>query len=614
VFPGTPGELWLAGAGVTRGYLGRPALTAERYRPDPFTSDPGGRVYTTGDLVRHLPDGRLSFLGRIDHQVKIRGFRIELGEIEAALLAHPEVAEAVVVARPPRAGGDGGGPVLVAYHAPGTGRESADAAELRELLARTLPGHMLPSRFVALPALPRNPNGKVDRGRLPEPEEVASAGPSGGPPREGVERELAALWSETLGVDPDAIGRDDHFFLLGGHSLVAARLLARLREGRGVELTMAALFRAPTLAGMARTVAGADRRVAGEGVPALPRLVPAADPSPAPLSFAQLRLWLLDRMAPGLPVFNMPEAWDLDGPLDPARLAGALSGVVRRHEAWRTRLVEVGEVGEMGDLAREPRQVVAPPAPVPLPVIDLSALPDGRRSAETERLTAEEGRRPFDLSAGPLVRARLLRLGPGRHRWLLNVHHVVSDAWSQGVAHREIAALYDRGGEELPALVIQYPDYARWQHDWPDGYLEGQLAWWVDHLAGWRPLELPADRPRPARPSYRGSTTHFRLSREIAARVEEEARRRGATEYMVLLAAFQALVARICGQDDFVSGTPVANRGRTGLEPLLGFFVNLLPQISKFDPFKRLFPHGSGRYPELHLINNPQNRQQFPNS
>ncbi|HSU84052.1 MAG TPA: amino acid adenylation domain-containing protein, partial [Thermoanaerobaculia bacterium] len=417
------GELYVGGAGVARGYLGRPALTAERFVPDPFSADPrdprgGDRLYRTGDLARWRPDGTLDFLGRRDFQVKVRGFRVELGEVESALLRHPRVRDAVVTAVSEAAGGHR----LVAYYVP-EGADGPAPAELRIHLRESLPEHMVPSLFVPLAELPLNANGKVDRRALPSPEAVSEADTAPRtPPRNPVEEVIAGIWEDLLGLG-QPVGVDDDFFHLGGHSLLAIRLLARLRAVLGADLPVQQVFDAPTIAGLAEAVARA--RVSGDAGdgPALPPLAPRAfadtgsADAAAPLSYAQQRLWFLDRLAPGSPAYNVPSAYGLAGPLAPAALAAALAEVVRRHEILRARFVERDG---------EPRLEIAEAlAPGFLPLVDLSTLGPARRSAELASLRAAEAERPFDLAAGPLVRAGLVRLAAEEHALLLSFHHAV---------------------------------------------------------------------------------------------------------------------------------------------------------------------------------------------
>ncbi|HEY2294552.1 MAG TPA: amino acid adenylation domain-containing protein, partial [Thermoanaerobaculia bacterium] len=557
---GVPGELYLGGEGLARGYLGRPDLTAERFVPDlrgAESGEPGGRLYATGDLARYLPDGRLEYLGRIDQQVKVRGFRIELGEVEAALLAHDQVREAAVLARE-----DLG---LVAYVA-AAGEEPSG---LRDFLARRLPGFMLPSAYVLLPALPLTANGKVDRKALAgiRPQRPAAGAVESGAGRTPTEELLAGIFTEVLGVE--GVGLEESFFALGGHSLAAMRLQARVRETLGAELPLSRIFETPTVASLARAV----RALEGAGRGPLPPLAPVPRTAPPPLSFAQQRLWFLHQLEPASPVYNVPAAIGLRGPLSPAALAAALSEVARRHEALRTRFA----AGPDG-----PVQDVAPPAPVPLPAIDLTALPRERRPAEARRLARAEALAPFDLGRGPLLRARLVRLAGEESLLLLTLHHAVSDGWSLRLLAAELGALYEAGAagrpSPLPELPVQYGDYAVWQRSWLRGErLEAEIAHWRARLAGAPPvLDLPLDRPRPPVMSDRGAARPVALDADLLPRLRELARRQGVTLFMAGLAAFQALLARITHADDVSVGTPVAGRGQVRTEGLIGFFVNTL--------------------------------------
>jgi amino acid adenylation domain-containing protein len=552
--PGVPGELWIAGDGVARGYLGRPDLTAERFVADPFSGNPGARLYRTGDLVRWREERELEFLGRLDHQVKVRGFRIELGEIEATLVQHPAVREVVVAAREDRPGGRR----LVAYVV-------GDAAveELRRLLRDRLPDYMVPAAFVMLAALPLTPNGKVDRKALPAPEwQGAEEGYLA--PRSPVEEILAGIWAEVLGVE--RVGAADQFFDLGGHSLLATQVMSRLRGAFGVEMPLRDLFEAPRLAELAARVEAALRSGAGR---LAPPLVPSLREGPLPLSFAQQRLWFIDQLEPGSPLYNIPVALRVEGPLDSAVLALCLGEIVRRHEALRT----VFAVQE-----GSPVQVIQPAAPFVLPVVDLS----GEDETTALSLAGEEAVRPFDLARGPLLRGVLLRLGEEDHIVALTMHHIVSDAWSMGVLIREVTALYAAFAKgrpsPLPELSVQYADFASWQRSWlQDEVLESEISFWRGQLAGLPPrLELPTDHPRPAVQSFRGGSRRVELSAGITRQMQTLGRREGATLFMVLLAGLQALLSRYSGQDDLAVGTPVAGRNRVEIEGLIGFFVNTL--------------------------------------
>ncbi|HEX4959260.1 MAG TPA: amino acid adenylation domain-containing protein [Thermoanaerobaculia bacterium] len=559
---GVPGELFLAGAGGARGYLGRPDLTAERFLPDPFGTQPGGRLYRTGDLARWLASGELEHLGRLDHQVKVRGFRIELGEIEAALGSLPGVRQAVVVVRSDGSDRSPGFQRLVAYLV-----GDVAAEELRDQLRRRLPDYMVPAAFVTLAALPLTPNGKVDRKALPAPEWERVEG-SWLAPRTPVEEVVAGLWAEVLGLE--RVGVTDHFFDLGGHSLLATRVMSRLRSTLGIEVPLHDLFAAPRLADFAARVEAVRR--AGT-VPPAPPLLAVPREGDLPLSFAQQRLWFIAQLEPDSALYNMPGALRAEGALDGAVLALCLEEIVRRHEALRT--VFAAPEGS-------PVQVIRPAEPFLLPVVDLAVLPEREREERAATLIGEEAARPFDLARGPLLRGLLVRLGARDHAVLLTLHHIAGDGWSLGLLVREIAALYPAFAagrpSPLPELPVQYADYAVWQRSWLHGeVLEGEIDWWRRQLAGLPPLlELPTDRPRPAEQSHRGASRPVRLPAGLTRQVESLARREGATLFMVLLSAFQALLARSSGQDDLAVGSPVAGRNRVETEGLIGFFVNTL--------------------------------------
>jgi amino acid adenylation domain-containing protein len=431
-------------------------------------------------------------------------------------------------------------------------RAGVPAEELRTALRATLPEYMVPSAFVALDALPLTPNGKIDRAALPAPAEVRSGAVAA--PRTATEAALAAIWGDVLGVAE--VGVDDDFFDLGGHSLLAVRVVTKVRDRLGAEVPLRAVFDAPTVAGLAAAVDAAKERVA----PAVPPLVRVAAAEP-PLSFAQEPLWFLDQLVPGNPFFNMPSAYRLAGPLDVEALRRAFDEIVERHDVLRTTFPAPGG---------RPFQRVAPPAPVPLEVEDVGS------EEEAQRLAAEEAALPFDLERGPVLRARLLRLGSEDHVLLVTVHHIVADGWSTGVLLRELTALY--AGGTLPALPVQYADYARWQRQWLEGeVLEAHLRFWQAHLAGAPPaLELPADRPRPDLPSYRGGMERFDIPAGVSARLRVLGRSLGATLQMTLLAAYKVLLARWTGSGDIVVGVTAAGRGRAELEDLVGLFVNTL--------------------------------------
>ena len=556
---GVSGELHVGGTGVSRGYLREPALTAERFVPDPFSMTPGGRLYRTGDLVRRRPGGDLEFIGRMDAQIKVQGYRVELEEIEAALAAHPGIAAAVVAMAEA-----GGTRRLVAYI---VCQQPPAAKELRVFLQARLPAHMIPSTFVSMTSLPLTVTGKVNRRALPSPESRQEDGEA----REamGVTAELLSeIWAEVLGRE--RIGQHDNFFHLGGHSLLATQVVSRVREAFRVEMPLRTIFVQPVLEDLAREIEGLQREGRGLTAPPLVRLPRGG---PLPLSFAQQRLWFLDQLEPDSPAYNIPIARLLEGTLDVQALAWALAQIVRRHEALRTRFQSVGG---------EPEQVIQPAKELDLPVVDLSGLPDGPRRAEARWLVQTEALRPFDLTGGYLLRSGLLCLGPSEHVAVLTMHHIVSDGWSINILVRELTALYTafsmKNPLPLPELPIQYADYAAWQRSWLQGeVLEQELAHWRNRLAGSPPmLELPMDRPRPALRSLRGASQPLILSAMLTRELNLLARREGATLFMVLLAAFQALLARFSGQLDLNIGSPVAGRSRIEVEGVIGFFVNTL--------------------------------------
>ncbi|HST62170.1 MAG TPA: condensation domain-containing protein, partial [Longimicrobium sp.] len=552
---GVAGELYAGGAGVALGYLNQPERTAEAFVADPYL--PGARLYRTGDRVRWLADGTVEFLGRVDTQVKIRGFRIEPGEVEAVLRAWPGVREAAVVVREDQPGDRR----LVAYVA---GEVAAD--EVREHLRGRLPEHMLPAAVVLLETLPLTPNGKLDRKALPAPD-LASAADRYVAPRTPMEEVLVEIWAEVLRLE--RVGVEESFFELGGHSLLATRVVSRIRQVFGVELPLRALFEGPTVG----ELAGRVEEMRRAELPALPPVVPVDRTGKLPLSFAQERLWFLDRLEPGSTAYNIPVTWRLAGALDEAALERAVGEIVRRHEALRTVFTEVDG---------SPVQVVTPFDGFVLPVEDLAHVAESERDAEVRRRAEEEAGRPFDLAAGPLFRAALLRLGGEDHVLLLSMHHIVSDGWSLGVLFREFSALYEayrEGGESpLPELAVQYADYAVWQREQLEGeVLDRQLAYWREHLSGVPELlELPTDHPRPPVQTYRGASVPVELSPELLERLLALGQSEGATLYMVVLSAFQVLLGKYAGSDDVVVGSPIAGRTRGEVEALIGLFVNTL--------------------------------------
>jgi amino acid adenylation domain-containing protein len=559
--PGVAGELYIAGDGLARGYWGRPDLTAERFLPEPFSAERGGRMYRTGDLARHRRDGEVEYLGRIDGQVKLRGFRVELDEIRAHLGSHPEVRDAAVVYRAREPGGE---PLIVAYVV-ASGEPAPAAAELHRFLAGRLPRYMVPEVFVELAALPLTPNGKVDRKALPPP--LHSPLNEGFvAPRTPVEEALAGIWAGLLALD--RVGVRDNFFQLGGHSLKAAQVIARLRDLFHVELPLSALFNAPTVESLAQAIEAA-RAAAQSPFAAIPALPPAAV---APVSFAQQRIWFFDHLQPGSAAYNMPLAIEMAGALDVPAFAASLAEIVRRHAVLRAAFP-----------ARNGRPVQvlsAEAAPWELSLIDLAGLPAPRRAAESRRLGERAARLPFDLERGPVFRAVLVQLEGAAHLLLLTVHHIAADGTSLALFLHELGELYSaavvRRPAVLPLLPVSYADYSAWQRR--DGGEEGQgeaLAYWRRKLGAAPPLELPGDRPRPPVQSFRGGVARLALGPGLPE-LAGEVRRQGVTSFIVLCAAFTALLHRYTGQRQIVVGTPVDGRDRLELEPLLGVFVNVL--------------------------------------
>ncbi|WP_455827934.1 non-ribosomal peptide synthase/polyketide synthase [Pseudomonas kilonensis] len=555
---GAVGELYIASAsGLARAYLQRPSLTAERFVADPF-SNAGERLYRTGDLARYRADGVIEYVGRVDHQVKIRGFRIELGEIEALLLAQDGVREAFLLAAENQ---------LVAYLVPAQplsdDERGAAAEQLKVTLRDQLPDYMVPAHLIFLDRMPLNPNGKLDRQALPEPD-ASSVQEVWLEPVTPVQQQVAAIWADILGVE--RVGLAHHFFELGGHSLLAMQVVSRIRHALGLEVPLKTLFEQPRLEGFVAALTTQDP--AG---PEAPPLLPVGRDQPLPLSYAQERQWFLWQLEPHSAAYHIPSALRLKGQLDQAALQRSFDSLLGRHESLRTCLRQERD---------RTVQVIAPQVALHIVCADVD------ETALKARVEAEIAQ-PFDLQQGPLLRVTLLRLTADEHVLVLVQHHIVSDGWSMQLMVEELVQLYAAYSQgqalHLPALPIQYADYAVWQRDWMEaGEKNRQLAYWRNMLGGEQSvLELPFDHPRPAVQSHRGARLAIELAPALTQDLKALAQQQGVTLFMLLLASFQTLLHRYSGQEEIRVGVPIANRNRSETERLIGFFVNT--QVLKAD-------------------------------
>jgi amino acid adenylation domain-containing protein/FkbH-like protein len=558
---GATGEVCLGGKGLARGYLNRPELTAEKFVPNPFSRHAGARLYRTGDRARYFPDGNIEFLGRLDHQVKIRGFRIELGEIEAVLESTAGVRQAVVMAREAA-----GQKKLVAYVA-GDSRGAVSVNDMRRVVAAKLPDYMMPAAFMVMERMPLTPNGKVDRNALsamehenPNGEEAFVA------PRTPQEEMMAKIWREVFGLKQ--VGVHDNFFGLGGHSLLAMQVISRLRHECQWELSLSELFKTATVAGLA---AGMAKN--GHAKP--PDEIIRADRNGSlPLSFAQQRLWFLHQLEPGSTAYHIPMAIRLTGRLDVMALQQSLQAIIQRHEVLRTTFASV---------EGNPSQIIAPAGPMAWKTVDLSETPPQERETQMERLAEEESVRAFDLVHGPLIRFTLLRLQPEENLLFLVMHHIISDGWSMGVLFSELGRLYDAFSTgtpaSLPALTIQYVDFARWQrHTLQGKALEKDCLYWKEKLAGApASLTLPADHRPGLAPGFRAGQQTVPLPGGLMESVVALGRREGSTPFMTMMTALVIALHQWSRQPEFVVGTVIAGRNRREVESLIGCFMNFLP-------------------------------------
>jgi amino acid adenylation domain-containing protein len=575
---GVPGELYIGGIGLARGYLNDPASTAERFIPDPFAKKPGSRLYRTGDRARYLSDGNIDFLDRLDDQIKIRGFRVEPREIESKLSLHPAVANAVITSWEQ----DPDEKLLVAYTVPRDGHK-ASAGELRSFLREQLPDYMVPTLFVSLDQLPLTANGKVDRKALPPPlTHVDGPKTDNPPPQTPVEEVLAGIYAEILKTKP--IGRHQGFFELGGHSLLATQVVSRVREIFQVELSVRTIFETPEIDRLARTIETARQSAGGLAVSPI---VPAPRNADLPLSFSQQRLWFLHQLDPDSPAYNFPTALRLKGKLHHQALRQTLAELISRHESLRTTFPVVDA---------RPVQLIHPPSLPALAQVDLQEITEADRESLVQQLITEHAKRPFNLSSGPLLRVVLFKIAEDEHVLLLTMHHIITDGWSLGVLIKETSALYEgfmnSKRAPLAPLPIQYADVAFWQHQWLQSEnLSQQLDYWKQALAGApAALHLPTDFPRPGA-GNRGTTHAFTLSASLSTRIREVSQAENVTLFMFLLAAFQLLLHSYTGQDNIVVGTNIANRNRSELELLIGVFINdlaLHTDLSGIENFRQL--------------------------
>nr|WP_083858705.1 non-ribosomal peptide synthetase [Paenibacillus sp. OSY-SE] len=538
---GVAGELCVAGDGLARGYLNRPELTAEKFVDNPFV--PGERMYRTGDLARWLPDGSIEYVGRIDHQVKIRGYRIELGEVEAHLLKVQPVQEGTVVARETGSGEK----QLCAYF---VAESTLSASELRGAMAQQLPGYMIPSYFVQLERMPLTPNGKVDQKALPAPEEHVQTGTEYIAPRTPQEEQLARIWQEVLGLEK--VGVNDNFFELGGHSLRATTMASKLHKELSIELPLRDVFKHPTLEAMAERIAGLGQQM----YTSIPLVEEQAH---YPLSSAQKRLYILHQLEGAELSYNMPNMLLLEGALDRERFEAAFRKLIARHESFRTGFEMING---------EPMQRIYENVDFAVEYMQAS---DKEAEARLRQFV-----RAFKLEEPPLLRVGLIELAQERHILMFDMHHIVSDGTSMGILINEFVRLY--GGEELQPLRIQYKDFAAWQQsDARQEQMKQQEAYWLQALGGELPvLEMPTDHVRPAVQSFRGDILQFVIGRDQCAALRHIGSENGATLYMVLLAAYTALLHKYTGQEDIIVGTPIAGRNHGDVQPLIGMFVNTL--------------------------------------
>ncbi|MBO1053246.1 MAG: amino acid adenylation domain-containing protein [Dolichospermum sp. DET73] len=550
---GESGEVHIAGSTLARGYLNRTEANVEKFIINPF--NPQQRLFKTGDVARYSIDRNLEILGRIDFQVNIRGMRVELEEIEAVIKLHPSIREAVVSAREDVSGGQR----LVAYIV--VNNQDFNSGELRNFLASKLPDYMIPHTLMVMEKLPVLPNGKLDRKSLPEPD-LSAIQSEFIPPQTPTQEIIAKIWAEVLGIE--RIGIHDNFLELGGHSLLASLVISRLREALSLELSIASLFAAPTIATFSEQIGSSAQNL-------LPTLEPVSRNSELPLSLTQQRFWFLDQMEGANPAYNIVRVLNLQGSLNFTGLEGAIATIINRHETLRT---------SFGIADGKPIQVIADKLAFTLPIIDLQELAEDQKTTEAQRLTTNEYLRPFALNESSLLRVTLMQLGAESHQLLVIMHHIISDAWSVGNFLQELSVIYSAltAGlpSPLPKLSIQYADYAYWQRQWLENQ-PAQLDYWKQQLADIPAvIELPTDRSRTAIQTFRGDLQKFQFDSQLTHKLKNLSQKSGSSLFMTLLTAFVILLSRYSGQEDIIIGSPISNRNRVALEPLIGFFVNTL--------------------------------------
>jgi len=567
---GVPGEMFVGGAGLARGYHNQPELTAERFVADPFSSEPGARLYRTGDLARWRSDGILEFLGRADLQVKVRGFRVELGEIEAGLDAHPAVSASAVSAQ-----GDGIEKIIVAYVVSRSGVELS-VPSLRAWLEARLPEYMVPARFVQVAVLPINANGKLDRKALTKIDgRELAAGMVYVAPRIALEEQLAGIWQTVL--RQKLVGVHDNFFHLGGHSLLAVILCSQINRQLGLEVSLRQVFEHPTIERLAGQLAALKDNPSNQ--PVIERVDRR---QPLPLSYGQQGMWLLQQTLPDSAAYNQPLAWLFTGQVDEARLRQALQILMDRHEMLRTALVQTGEALVQKILPAGELQVC-------WQTIDLSGIPTGQRQDALETRLLAEARQVFDLAQAPLWRVAWVRLAAEEQVLATTFHHSIVDEWSLRHFCSELADLYELLGyghpTQLPALTVHYADYAAWQRQRLCGtLLESQQAYWREQLRDLpSALQLPVDRHRPPRASGRGAVHAFRLKAATVSGVRNLAKAESTTLFTVMLTAYHIWLQRYTGQPDIIVGTPLAQRELPEVESVFGYFLNTLPIRAKLE-------------------------------